>query len=272
VSAHVVHLGDCVEGMKTLADGSVTHVITDPPYSRDVYTRIRKFDSHTNGSGRWTSVGPGLQALRKGEIGCVDDLVEPVSDQIARLTQRWVLVFSDVEFCDRWRGELTAAGLKYVRTGAWVKPDAMPQMTGDRPGVGFEPCTIAHAATGKMRWNGGGRPALWTHGTEKQARPDHPCPKSLALMEQLIRDFTDPGDLVLDPFAGSGTTGVACKKLGRRFVGWELSPKYQSTAQRRIDATHEQLELARVRARAQAQGSARAAAGDPGRGGAWGRG
>ena len=53
-------------------------------------------------------------------------------------------------------------------------------------------------------------------------------------MRDIIEDFTLPGDLVLDPFAGSGTTGVACRMLGRRFVGWELSPAYHEIACRRL--------------------------------------
>jgi len=62
-------------------------------------------------------------------------------------------------------------------------------------------------------------------------------------MEALVRDFTGFDDLICDPFAGSGTTGVAAKRLGRRFIGWELSPKYHARAVRRILAAREQLEF-----------------------------
>jgi site-specific DNA-methyltransferase (adenine-specific) len=48
--------------------------------------------------------------------------------------------------------------------------------------------------------------------------------KPLALMDVLVRLFSEPGELILDPFAGSGTTGVAALRLGRRFVGWEMNP------------------------------------------------
>ena len=53
-------------------------------------------------------------------------------------------------------------------------------------------------------------------------------------MRQIVEDFTDPGDLILDPFAGSGTTGVAAIHLGRRFIGWELSEEYHAIATRRL--------------------------------------
>jgi len=71
----------------------------------------------------------------------------------------------------------------------------------------------------------------------------HETQKPISLMEELTRDFTDPGELVCDPFAGSGTTGVACKHLGRRFVGWERDPKYYAIALQRIAYTREQLGL-----------------------------
>ena len=111
----------------------------------------------------------------------------------------------------------------------------MPQFSGDRPAVGFEPCTIAHASGGAMRWNGGGRAAVWRHGTTKGLdRPDHPCPKPLSLMRELIEQFTDPDDVVLDPFCGSGTTLVAARDLGRRAIGIELSAAYAALAVERL--------------------------------------
>lgn len=63
---------------------------------------------------------------------------------------------------------------------------------------------------------------------------DHPTEKPVSLMMHYIENSTDPGDLVLDPFMGSGSTGVAALRLGRRFVGVELDPKHYATAARRI--------------------------------------
>ena len=71
----------------------------------------------------------------------------------------------------------------------------------------------------------------------------HTTQKPDSLMEALVRDFTDPGDLICDPFAGSGTTGVAAIRLGRRFIGWEKSPQYHAIAVKRLMAAREQLEL-----------------------------
>lgn len=64
----------------------------------------------------------------------------------------------------------------------------------------------------------------------------HPTTKPTALMEKMVERMTKPGDLVFDPFMGSGTTGVACIQLGRRFVGCEIDPNYFQIAKRRIEA------------------------------------
>jgi hypothetical protein len=65
---------------------------------------------------------------------------------------------------------------------------------------------------------------------------DHPCPKPLAFMEWLVGFASLAGELVLDPFMGSGTTGIACLRLGRRFIGIEIEPHWFDLACRRIEA------------------------------------
>jgi site-specific DNA-methyltransferase (adenine-specific) len=67
-----------------------------------------------------------------------------------------------------------------------------------------------------------------------QERGLHPTQKPVALFEYLIRTYTQPGDLVLDPFMGSGTTAVAAQRLGRNFTGCDISPEYVELARRRV--------------------------------------
>ena len=76
-----------------------------------------------------------------------------------------------------------------------------------------------------------------------EAKPDHPSPKPLAYMLQLIDRVTDAGWLVCDPFLGSGTTGVACVKQGRRFIGIEREEKYFDIACKRIEAATKEPRL-----------------------------
>jgi site-specific DNA-methyltransferase (adenine-specific) len=76
----------------------------------------------------------------------------------------------------------------------------------------------------------------------------HSTEKPIALMLELVRLFTDPGELVIDPFAGSGTTGVACVRLGRRFAGAELDPAMAKIARERLAAETDGLSLGAARA------------------------
>jgi DNA modification methylase len=226
--------GDCREILPQL--DAVDHVITDPPYARDVYLRAASVTATDKGysPSELARRGVALHKMGAGDIGSIDAMLDEVAAQIGRLTRRWALVFSDVETCFRWKAALEHAGMRYVRTGAWVKPDAMPQMSGDRPAVGFEPATICHAQ-GAMRWNGGGKQAVWTYNTAKGAdRPNHPCPKPEGLMLELVQQFTDTGDLILDPFAGSGTTLLAARKLGRRAIGCEVSEEFAEMQANRL--------------------------------------
>ena len=62
-------------------------------------------------------------------------------------------------------------------------------------------------------------------------------------MKELVSLFTDVGKTILDPFMGSGTTGVACAKLGRKFIGIEIEPKYFDIACRRIEAAYAQPDM-----------------------------
>ena len=65
----------------------------------------------------------------------------------------------------------------------------------------------------------------------------------LPLMQQVVSDYSTPGGLVLDPFAGSGTTGVACIQFGRRFVGWEVDESHFDYAVKRLRATRQQFTI-----------------------------
>jgi len=98
--------------------------------------------------------------------------------------------------------------------------------------MGWEPVAICHRP-GKKRWNGGGRHAFWTF-PKGSNRTGHPTGKPVGLFEAFVSDFTDPGDLVLDPFMGSGTTLDACKLLGRQAIGIEIEEKYCEIAARRL--------------------------------------
>ena len=76
---------------------------------------------------------------------------------------------------------------------------------------------------------------MWKFAKDTQKSSLHPTQKSLALIEELVKTYSNEGDLVLDSCMGSGTCGVAAKKLGRKFIGIELEPQYFEIAKERIE-------------------------------------
>jgi hypothetical protein len=223
--------GDCLEVLPQL--GTVDHVITDPPYEAE---------AHTKGRRKLTSAGV------RSAVPCVDGLQEcslsfdPIDDDTRRAVSvyiatatRWALVFSQAEGAHKWDSALTDAGHRRMRWCVWFKPDGQPQLTGDRPGVGYETIVVTHGK-GRSKWSGGGRKGVFTHCRDRHANQPapHPTTKPLSLMRELVTLFTDEGETVLDPFAGSGTTGRACKDLGRRCILIEREEKYCDVIIRRM--------------------------------------
>lgn len=225
-----VHPADCLVALSDLGDGSIDVVITDPPYEAEAHTSQR------------------LVARAGGKLAVEPLTFPPITEeqrvasarQMARIARRWILVFCQVEAAMKWRAVLEDAGAVYKRTCIWVKPDGKPQYSGDRPGIGYESIVACHAP-GRSRWNGGGSHGVFIVNKGGDARTGHQTQKPLALMEVLVRLFSDPGELIADPFVGSGTTGVAALRLGRRFIGWEMNREYVEVARRRIARAREQL-------------------------------
>ena len=214
----------------------VDHVIADPPYSEHVHGSVRRRNiTHRDRGARY-----GADTRRKVDLGFGHLTPEDrtfLSEQSARLVRRWVLMFSDTESAHLWREGLEGAGLDYVRTGAWIKIGSTPQFSGDRPATGFEAITICHQP-GRKRWNGGGKHAVWSVPIVLDRGASgarlHTTQKPLELMSSLVDLFTDPGEVVLDFVAGSGTTLVAAKGLGRRAIGIEQDERYCEIAARRL--------------------------------------
>ena len=217
---------------------SVDVVICDPPYSEHTHKNIRSAKMLANDrGGRY-----GADTRRNVDLG-FESLSEDdralLAFHFARLSRRWILVFSDVESDHLWRDSLTENGLDYVRTGAWIKTGSTPQFSGDRPATGFEAITIAHPS-GRKRWNGGGQHAVWNvpivlNRSGREPRW-HTTQKPLALMSALVELFSDPGEVILDATAGSGTTGVAAKQLGRRSILIERDEKHCESIVTRMQA------------------------------------
>lgn len=215
-----IYHGDCREILPGVANRSIDLVLADPPYEHEAHTKARRVRS-----------GGGVGVLEIPFSAMDETLRSICGHEIGRLARRWVLTFCQVEAAMSWRSAYERGSLEYLRTCIWVKPDGAPQFTGDRPGMGYETLVAMHAP-GTRRWNGGGRHGVFTYCVGRH--PDHPTQKPLPLIRDLIGLFSDPGDLILDPFMGSGTTLRAAKDLGRRAIGIERDERYCAVAVERL--------------------------------------
>jgi site-specific DNA-methyltransferase (adenine-specific) len=240
-------LGDCLERMAEIEAGSVDLVLTDPPYGttacawdaviplepmwREVRRVLKK-----NGAAVFTAsqpfttvlANPALDLFKHASVWVKNRPTGPQHAKNRPMSKHEdVLVFSKgkmghaVQLGDRRMTYnpqgVTSAGKKVV-----TAKGSHSSLTGPRPNqVGRE----YEAMTGF--------PHTILHFNKEEAHV-HPTQKPVALMEYLIRTYTNAGETVLDFTMGSGTTGVACANTGRRFIGIERDPDYFKIAKQRI--------------------------------------
>lgn len=215
-----LYLGDCREILPTL--GKVDAVVTDPPY---------EFDSQ--GGGIFDQRKTLMKAIQDAKLDKGFDhtiLSSAIADSI--------ICFCHNDQLHKLAPWFAGQFSRYVLC-QWHKENPMPVANKHyKPDTEF----YFHA------WNPGAHPIgtlaekdryfLWPVG---RVEFGHPTEKPLQLMRKIIRNVN--GNVVCDIFMGSGTTGVACAKLGRKFIGIEIEPKYFDIACRRIEAAYKQPDL-----------------------------
>jgi len=217
---NLIH-GDCLEEMKKIPDGSVDLVLTDPPYN---IARDNNF--HTMGRA----------GIDFGEWDKGADLLSYITEAF-RVTKNGgsFVVFNDWKNLGDISKEAERVGFETKDMLRLEKTNPMPRNRDRRYITDFE-CAIWFTKP----------KAKWTFNRQDPAyqRPKfvksidkgfHPTQKSLSLMEDLLKIHSNENDTVLDCFMGSGTTGVACKKLNRNFIGIELDATYFDIAKKRIE-------------------------------------
>lgn len=241
----VLNHGSCVDaiaGLCKLPDRCVTHTITDPPYEGEAHTEQRR--QHGKRAGAYVRVSD-VAPLDFDPM--TEEERAEVSAQISRVTVAWVALFCQVEAIHLWRRDLERGGMIYRRTIPWCKPDAMPAVHGRWPGQAFESIILLQKPKAQP-CPGGGKSVYYQHTRARPGQPGgpsngvggdaaaalHPTTKPLNLMLDLVELVSNPGDVILDPYVGSGTTGVAALMRGRDFLGWELQAKYAEIARRAL--------------------------------------
>ncbi len=220
-----LHLGDCLEIMQTLEDESVDAVITDPPYMFGAAS---------------TSGGSGNAKISK-----FGDLLNQsyFYREIINVCERVVVPDGCIWMFSNWRGfpvmmkavveadQSIASVLVWDK--CWIGPGGM---------VGLRPSyeLVILIPFGTFALPNRGLPDIWRHKWASK-KPHHPAEKPLSLLKQMVSET--PGDTILDPFMGSGTTGVACVQTGRNFIGIEIEPKYYEIAEKRIAEAQLQIRM-----------------------------
>jgi DNA modification methylase len=212
--------------MKEIPDGSVDMVLTDPPYN---IARANNFQSMARSGidfGEWDKgadlfsyIDECFRVLRKNGSFVVFNDWRNLGD-IARYSEEIGFVTKDMLRLEKTNPMPRNRNRRYItdyECALWL---VMPQAkwTFNRQSDSYQ------------------RPKF-THSVDKGL---HPTQKSLSLMTELVRIHTNEGDTVLDPFMGSGTTGVACVNTERDFIGIELDENYYQVAKERIATAREE--------------------------------
>jgi site-specific DNA-methyltransferase (adenine-specific) len=256
----VLALGDCLEALSRLPPRSVDLVFADPPY-------------HLSNGGSTCQNGRRVRVDKGGwdaSRGIAEDhafqrrWLEACRRVLKPSGTLWVSGTQHVIFSVGYG--LQELGFHLLNTVTWYKPNAAPNLA----------CRFFTHSTEILLWaspmrarplahrfnyremksrNGGkqmrdlwaiserpepdGRQVVWalaTPGPREKAHGRHPTQKPLALLERVVAASAGPGDLVMDPFCGSGTTGVAALQAGCRFLGVEQDPAFVGLAARRLRA------------------------------------
>jgi DNA modification methylase len=226
-----VLIGDCLDQLQCIPGGSVDLVVTDPPYGLTSTTKITR---------------------RGGKFGCSTDIQAQFAwDRVS--DYNWVAgcfsvlraggVF--ITFYDRERiyeviQAAKASGGVVRDIGAWHKTNPVPQVRKVKWASALELFAIVVKGAERHTFN-------WQYGYHHNVivspicagkeRTAHPTQKPLSVILPMIRYWSNPGDLVLDPFAGSGTTAVAAKALRRRYIAIDSDPFSVAICRERLART-----------------------------------
>jgi DNA modification methylase len=218
---------NCYDILPTIKSKSIDLIITDPPYNISKESNFSKgliprFNTITHDFGEWD----------KDELA-----LDFLFSEYKRILKNGGTL---ITFYDAWKAnELREVADKYKlkqpRVCQWVKNNPVPINSSNNYLSNAVEFFYTFVKKGKPTFNSNYDNGIYNyticHGKE---RTEHPTQKPLSLIKALIEKHSNKGDLILDPFAGSGTIGVACKKLNRNYILIEKEEIYYNISQERI--------------------------------------
>lgn len=218
--------GDCLELLKEIPDGSVNMVLTDPPYGIDYQSQRKKNKSEwmpkiKNDKSPFIEFVPLIKRILKHD-GCV-------------------MVFSRWDVQQKFIDEMNKTGLKVKNVLIWDKE--IHGMGDLKHSFASRYESIIFSSEKEFLFNGKRPQDIIKFRRVLPNELKHPNEKPVGLLEWLISKCTEQNGTVLDPFMGSGSTGVSCVNTGRKFIGMELDPGYFEVAKRRIAEAQAQRKI-----------------------------
>ncbi len=244
-----IHTGDCLEFLRSLPDGSVKMIWTDPPYGhsnadRDFLSNIHNILRDELPTIQVPIVNDDADSMRK--------IVDGMLVEAARVLEKDCCCCCCCCCCGgggpsptfAWLAQrMDEKGMRFFHSVIW---DKRVHGVGWRYRRQYEMVMVAHRKGGRCSWPNDENKQPNIISLAKRANGagnDHPNEKPVGLVKRFIELHTSPGDLVVDPFCGSGTTGVACIQTGRNFIGCEIDPGYADVARRRCREAEESFGL-----------------------------
>ena len=228
--------GDCLVSMEGIADDSVDLLLTDPPYNLGLFmqeraTNLKRMRDNYFGAAGWDNLDS-------------EDWAESMDEffgQASRVVRKGgaLVVFMAVIKLETLIRLARKHGFYYKTTGTWHKLNPMPRnmnlhfINSTESWVYF----VNGAKTGTFNNDGKALHDFFETSVTPKSEKEfgkHPTQKPVELMDYFVRTLSNPGDIVLDPFMGSGSAGVSAKGLGRKFVGIELDENYFDIAVKRM--------------------------------------
>ncbi len=235
-----IHNEDCIIGLKLLPENSVDLIITSPPYNLNISYQDHKDDMSLESYYKWCQIWikECFRVLKDGgrfclQIGCFQpQLNEPSYSTFTKL-------FQDVGFTFRefiiWNKNQIP---KRTAWGSWMSPSNPRILPPFEMIINFHkgsPKIIQKGETDLtkeefIQWTNG----LWVIAPESAKKRNHPAPFPEELAYRCIKMHSYIGGVVLDPFNGSGTTTSVAKRLGRSYIGFDITSEYCKLAEDRL--------------------------------------
>lgn len=238
-----LYLGDCLEVMDSLPEKSVDMIFADPPYNLSN-------DGYTVHAGRRVSVNKGEWDRSRGVEEDFDFHQAWIAACRRLLSDNgtiWISgTYHSIFACGH---ALNLQGFRILNDISWYKPNAAPNLgrrmftashetliwasksKKARHVFNYEDMRQGHFPKDIIKNPGKQMRSVWAIGTPSKSEKlhgKHPTQKPEALLDRIVLSSTNPGDTILDPFCGSGTTGVSALREGRKFIGIDLDPDYLS--------------------------------------------